>query len=97
MAVVIGLGVRQKLAFKIPPVSESEIRECFENLLYDPIEDAREEHRTRPPTMWFIGETNQFRRLKVVYIQTRAGDLLIKTAYEPDDIEEWIYEQEAGT
>ena len=97
MAIIIRPDVRQKLAYKIPLVYEAEIRECFDNQLYDPIEDTREEHKTKPPTMWFIGETNQLRRLKVVFIQIKSGDLVIKTAYEPDEIEELIYEQQAGT
>jgi hypothetical protein len=93
MAIIMSLKIRIKLADKIPPVYENEIRECFDSRLDDPIEDTREEHRTRPPTMWFIGETNKFRRLKVVFIQTRSGDLVVKAAYEPDEIEELIYEQ----
>ncbi len=96
MRLFISLKVRQKLANKVPPVSESEIKECFVNQLYDPVEDAREEHKTRPPTMWFIGETNHFRRLKVVFIQSSSGDVIIKTAYEPDENEETIYEEQAG-
>jgi hypothetical protein len=97
MAIIISFKVREKLAYKIPPVSEAEIRECFDNRLYASIEDRREAHRTKPPTLWFIGETDQYRRLKVVFIQTRSGDLIIKTAYEPDEKEEFMYEQEVGT
>ncbi len=94
MRLIIGPKVRQKLANKIPPVSGEEIRECFENRLGEPIEDTRAEHKTKPPTMWFIAETNHLRRLKVVFIQQRSGDVVIKTAYEPDQTEEWIYEHE---
>lgn len=43
--------------------------------------------------MWFIAETNQWRRLKVVFIKHRNGDIVIKSAYEPDEIEEEIYEK----
>lgn len=92
MRLIIGPQVRLKLANKIPPITEDEIRDCFENRLDDPIEDTREEHKTKPPTMWFIADTNHFRRLKVVFIQQKSGDVVIKTAYEPDEIEEWIYE-----
>lgn len=51
MAIIISLKVRHKLATKIPPVTEGEIREC--------------------------------------------SDHIIKTAYEPDEIEEDMYEKEA--
>ena len=94
MRFIISQKVRQKLASKIPPVSEEEIQECFENRLDDPIKDNREEHKTKPPTMWFIADTNHFRRLKIVFIQQRSGKIVIKTAYEPDKTEEWIYEHE---
>jgi hypothetical protein len=57
MAIIISLKVRDKLAYKIPPVSETAIRECFDSRLYGSIEDRPEQHRTKPPTLWFIGET----------------------------------------
>ena len=94
MRLIISPKVRQKLFCKDPPIYAEEIRECFENRLDDPIEDSRVEHKTKPPTMWFIAETNRFRRLKVVFIKQRSGDVLIRTAYEPDETEEWIYEHE---
>ena len=94
LRLIISQEVRQKLASKIPAVSEVEIRECFENRLDDLLKDNRAEHRTKPPTMWFIAETNHLRRLKVVFIQRRSGDIIIKTAYEPDETEEWIYGSE---
>ena len=34
------------------------------------------------------------RRLKVVYVTLPSGDHAIKTAYEPDEIEEELYEAE---
>jgi hypothetical protein len=93
MRLIIGPKVGRKLANRIPPITEQEILECFQNRLYDPIEDTREEHKTKPPTLWFVGETDHLRRLKVVFIRQVSGDVIIKTAYEPDEIEEVIYEQ----
>lgn len=45
--------VRKKLAEK-HKVSEDEVRQCFENREGDYLEDTREEHRTDPPTHWFV-------------------------------------------
>ena len=95
MAIIISPKVRHKLASKIPPVFENEITECFENRLRPSLIDTRQKHKTRPPTRWFIAETNSMRRLKVVYITISSGDHVIKTAYDPDLIEEKMYEREA--
>jgi len=75
-------------------VFEDEVIECFENQTKDAIEDTREQHRTYPPTMWFIAETDAGRRLKVVFIQISETKIVIRTAYQPDEIEEKIYERE---
>lgn len=95
MAIILSPKVRQKLAYKIPPVYEAEIKECFQNRIRPPLIDSRPEHKTKPPTRWFIAETDTMRRLKIVYITVPSGDHIIKTAYEPNNIEEAIYEQEA--
>lgn len=94
MAIIIGPKVREKLAHKKPPVTEDEIRECFQNRWGPALIDTRPEHKTKPPTRWFISETNSMRRLKVVYVTLPSGDHAIKTAYEPDEIEEELYEAE---
>lgn len=58
------------------------------------LEDAREEHRTHPPTQWFIAQTDTGRRLKVVFVEdVDAGAIHIKTAYESNATEEKIYGQ----
>jgi hypothetical protein len=76
-------------------VYEHEVIECFENRVKPALEDDRDEHRTRPPTKWFIAETDAERRLKVVFIQIAPSRIVIRTAYEPNDIEEKIYERKA--
>jgi hypothetical protein len=74
-------------------VDQFEILQCFENQLRSALIDEREEHKTDPPTQWFISETDSGRRLKVVFIQLSALEALIKTAYEPDANEERIYQR----
>ena len=74
---------------------EDEIVECFENQTKDAIEDTREEHTTYPPTLWFIAETGAGCRLKVVFIQLSRTKVVVKTVYQPDAIEEEVYEREA--
>ncbi|MGA7981011.1 MAG: hypothetical protein WCA32_12415 [Chromatiaceae bacterium] len=54
--------------------------------------DTREEHRTQPPTRWFIAETNLGRKLKVVFVP-KGEDVIIKTAYGPNEIERRMYRE----
>lgn len=96
MALIIGPKVRDKLANKTPPVLGKEVYECFWNRIGKTIIDDRDEHRSIPPTRWFIAETATGRRLKIVFIRTLNGDHILKTAYDPDEAEELIYEQQAG-
>lgn len=57
------------------------------------LEDLREEHKTNPPTVWFIAETMSGRKLKVVLvIDRKKGFAALRTAYEPDQIEVDLYE-----
>lgn len=46
--------------------------------------DDREEHRTDPPTQWFVAETDRGRRLKICFV-LQDGHVHIKTAYEASD------------
>ncbi len=45
--------------------------------------------------MWFISATDANRRLKIVFMQ-KGGDVFVKTAYEPNAIEESIYRTKAS-
>lgn len=72
-------------------VDQFEILQCFDNRTRTTLVDDREEHKTDPPTRWFIAETDTGRRLKVVYIQLTALDFVIRTVYEPSEDEEYIY------
>ena len=76
-------------------VTIDEVFECFLNRTQGLLEDTRVNHKTNPPTLWFISETDHARRLKIVFIRLATGEYEVKTAYEPNDMEVKIYEQYA--
>jgi len=89
MALRISSAIKEKLLIK-HRVCTKEVIECFENRSRNYLIDTREGHRTEPPTMWFISETNRGRLLKVVFI-FKHGDIHIKTAYQPNQKEISIF------
>jgi uncharacterized DUF497 family protein len=91
---IISNAVIKKLDEK-HSVTRDEVEECFYNRIKGLLEDVREQHKTNPPTMWFIAETNEGRLLKVVFIELPNEAYEIKTAYEPNDNEVEIYEKYA--
>lgn len=90
MALVMSHHVRTKLANKNPPVTKEEILQCFTNLNGNILYDTRSQHVTDPLTRWFIAETDYGRKLKIAYIP-KDGDIIIKTAYNPNQEELRIY------
>ena len=74
-------------------VAEHEVLECFQNRIKPTLIDKREEHKTYPPTQWFIAKTNSGRHLKIVFIQISSTEFVIRTAYSPDKTEERLYER----
>ncbi len=50
------------------------------------LEDVREEHATETgaPTLWFIGETDTGRRLKIVFVLEHR-DIYLRTAFSPTE------------
>jgi len=91
MALVISPKIRNKLLQK-HGVSEEEIIQCFTSRERGFLVDSRENHRTDPPTHWFIAETDFGKKLKVVFIQSRDNsDIYIKTAYLANEKEMEIY------
>lgn len=91
-SIIIVPSIHGKLDAK-HTVSPQEIDECFDNMCGVNLIDDREEHRTDPPTLWFIAHTRTGRELKIVYIY-RNGNIVIKTAYEPNEDEIRIYDHE---
>ena len=84
-----------KKLLKKHDVVREEVEECFTNRIKGLLEDSREEHKTMPPTMWFIAETDQERLLKIVFIELPNGTYEVKTAYEPNKDEVRIYDKYA--
>jgi len=72
-------------------VTREEVEECFYNRTKGLLEDTREVNKTKPPTMWFIAETNDGRLLKVVFIELSNRKYEVKTCYEPNTNEVKIY------
>ena len=89
MPIIISAKVREKLANKVPPVSQEEIEQCYADRGLE-LFDTREQHQSDPPTRWFIAQTFFGRKLKIVYIR-RGENAHIRTAYEPNAEEIEIY------
>ena len=61
-------------------VTLREVEQCFESVCGTYLTDTRENHRTDPPTLWFVAPTNTGRMLKVIFIY-REGSIYLKSAY----------------
>lgn len=98
MPLFISPKVQEKLANKQPPVTRDEVEQCFTNhpASWPHLFDTRARHASNPPTLWFIGLTDTGRHLKIVFIQKPDGPHL-RTAYEPNRVEEQIYNSNIPT
>lgn len=94
MELVISDKIKAKLQAK-HDVSPKDVMECFWNRIGEVFEDVREEHRTDPPTLFFISENNHGRVLKVCYVE-RAGRIHLKTCFEPSASQLEAYRQLCG-
>lgn len=88
---VVSEAVKTKLQKK-HQVTLREVEHCFFNRKGRLLYDNRALTKTNPPTLWFIAQTNQNRKLKIVYIQ-KGLQVILKTAYEPNEEELAIYER----
>lgn len=86
---IVSPAIREKLLVK-HSVKVGEVAECFFNREGPLLEDDDEDHRTDPPSYWFIAETNRGRRLKVVFV-AKDGNTYLKTAYNANGKSEAIY------
>lgn len=94
MELIISDKILEKLRVKHGLTNpRRELLECFASLELSGgkfLEDQREDHRTDPPTLWFIGHTNAQTMLKVAFVP-RSDGIYIKTAYPPNSEEISIY------
>jgi hypothetical protein len=81
MSLIISEKILEKIAAKTPPVTKREIEQCFNNREYGLLTDTREQHKTNPPTQWFVAYTNHGRALKIMFIQDKQ-DIYLKSAYD---------------
>lgn len=86
---IISETIQQKLIQK-HAVYRREVEQCILNIDGPMLEEAREDHRTDPPTRWFLSSTNAGRLLKVVFV-LRDGKIFIRTCYSPNADEIRIY------
>lgn len=72
--------IREKIE-KTHKVFISEVEECFYNREGEFYEDNRDQHKTDPPTQWFVAETDRGRKLKIIFVKSEDG-IRIKSAYD---------------
>jgi hypothetical protein len=89
VALIISQTIRDKLDSK-HGVTPEEVSQCFNNRTGNLLVDIREEHRTDPPTNWFIAFTNKGRLLKVCFIH-KDGNQYVRSCFPPNEIELHIY------
>jgi len=89
MDLVVSPAVRRKLELR-HRVTIEEVGQCFDNCAGRFLRDRRERHTTTPPTLWFIAPTDKGRLLKVIFIRSSPRTIL-KSAFEPAEIEKMIY------
>lgn len=93
MDIFISSQTKAKL-LKKHGVTEKEVIECLHNRDREALIDDREDHKTDPPTVWIISMTNHLRKLKLVFM-VKDGRVVVKSAYEPNPEEVWIYKTTA--
>ena len=78
---------------EIHSVTFIEAEEAFFNFKGKMLEEDRRQHRTKPPTYWFLSETFDERLLKIVVKIDRENNIaFLRTAYEPSQEEINFYE-----
>lgn len=89
-----GITASQKVKKKLKDkhqLSLREVNECFANRAGKFLFDRRVEHKTDPPTRWFISETDHGRIVKVVFIYHKdKNEFELKTAFTPEDYDKSI-------
>ena len=93
MQIIASEAIQEKIS-KIHGIDFLEVEEAFNNFSGYPLEDKRAQHKTKPPTLWCLSETYDDRLLKLVFIIYEDKELaVLRTAYEPDDYEVDIWNE----
>lgn len=92
MALILSQRIKEKLSDDNHRITESDIHQCFANVEGGFLIDDREEHRTDPPTRWFVSQNDYGVRIKVMFI-FRGQDIFIKSAYKATDAVSDMYER----
>ncbi|MCH9269040.1 hypothetical protein [Pantoea ananatis] len=93
MKLVLSPAIRQKLKSKNPPITEDDVIQAFSNRDGKYLEDTREDHKSNPPTQWFVSQTDYGLKLKVVFIYRPDKGVFIRSAYQANADEIRIYEK----
>lgn len=93
MAIKVSAKVADKIYTK-HGLTMDEVKEAISGRLGNFLEDMREEHKTDPPTQWFLGYTDFGKLVKVVFIY-KDGNIVIRTAYQANSHEIAIYNKHA--
>ena len=75
-------------------VSRREVEQCFENKCGLYLVDDREDHRSDPPTLWFVAPTSQGRLLKIIFIY-RDYQVHLRSAFDADPAVQRLYDDKA--
>ncbi|MGY5797064.1 hypothetical protein [Rheinheimera faecalis] len=89
MAIKVSPRVRDKIENK-HGLTIAEVHEAISGRLGKFLKDQREEHKSDPPTLWFIGSTDFGKAVKVAFI-FKDGHMIIRTAYIANAKELEIY------
>jgi hypothetical protein len=73
-------------------VSRKDVEQCFANRCGEFLLDTREDHKSDPPTLWFVAPTNAGRLLKIAFIP-KDGNVHLRSAFEPNAEEIRIYDK----
>ncbi|MDO3521828.1 ADP-ribosyl-(dinitrogen reductase) hydrolase [Ralstonia pseudosolanacearum] len=84
-------SIKHKLEIK-HNVTELEVRQCFLNRCGIYLVDDREDHRTDPPTLWFVAETDRGRVLKIIFMHV-DGNVVLKSAFDASPAVQGIYDR----
>lgn len=88
---IISGAIKEKLRTR-HSVTVRDVEQCFENKCGTYLQDTREDHRTDPPTLWFVAPNNAGRVLKLMLV-FRDGSVYLKSAYDATPEIQDLYER----